>query len=247
VELDGLGKWGVGQRMLDARLGGVDGRTTVIAEIARGTLPPGVLGEPVVDEVFPVVDAIVSAADGAVAAESLDVRVELPDGRRLSGTIPGVAGDVLRTVTYSRVAAKQRITAWVRLLALVAAHSDRSLSAVTVGRSSGDGVAIARIAPEGGREWALDRLATLVDLYDRGMREPLPLYCRTSAAYAAGGESAARGEWASEWNYPKEDAEREHVLVLGGVRPFDDLLADERFGRYARQLWEGLLAVEDFR
>jgi exodeoxyribonuclease V gamma subunit len=247
VELDGLAKWGVGDRLLQARLAGVDGRSAILAEIARGTLPPGVLGEPVVDEVFPVVDAIVSAADGAVAAESLDVRVELPDGRRLSGTIPGVAGDVLRTVTYSRVAAKQRITAWVRLLALVAAHSDRSLSAVTVGRSSGDGVAIARIAPEGGREWALDRLATLVDLYDRGMREPLPLYCRTSAAYAAGGESAARGEWASEWNYPKEDAEREHVLVLGGVRPFDDLLADERFGRYARQLWEGLLAVEDFR
>jgi exodeoxyribonuclease V gamma subunit len=100
-----------------------------------------------------------------------------------------------------------------------------------------------------------------VDLYDRGMREPLPLYCRTSAAYASGGDRAARAEWTSEWNYTKEDAEREHVLVLGGVRSFDELLeaaprSDEngdgwdgsepyRFGRCARRLWDGLLAVEE--
>ncbi len=245
VELDGLAKWEVGDRLLKARLAGVDRRGAILAEIARGTLPPGVLGEPVVDEVFPVVDAIVAAADGLVAAESLDVRVELPGGRRLSGTIPGVSGDVLRAVTYSRVAPKQRITAWVRLLALVAAHPQRSFSAVTIGRSGGAGVAIVRITPPAGaRDWALGHLAALVDLYDRGMREPLPLYCRTSAAFAAGGERAARGEWLSEWNRPKEDKEREHVLVLGGVRPFDELLADERFERHARQLWDGLLAVE---
>ncbi|MBA3748694.1 MAG: exodeoxyribonuclease V subunit gamma, partial [Solirubrobacterales bacterium] len=41
VELGGLEKWGVGQRLLDARLAGVDGRTAALAEIARGTLPPG--------------------------------------------------------------------------------------------------------------------------------------------------------------------------------------------------------------
>ena len=65
------------------------------------------------------------------------------------------------------------------------------------------------------------------------MREPLPLYCLTSAAYAeavAIGRdpvTAARAAWTSEWNFEAEDQELEHQLVLGGVRPFDELPAGE--------------------
>ena len=62
VELDPLEQWGVGQRVLDARLAGVDGNAAIKAEIARGTLPPGVLGLPVIKGVYPVVDDIVNQA-----------------------------------------------------------------------------------------------------------------------------------------------------------------------------------------
>ncbi|MGI8592867.1 MAG: exodeoxyribonuclease V subunit gamma [Solirubrobacteraceae bacterium] len=310
VELDGLGRWGVGQRMLDARLEGVEQRTAILAEIARGTLPPGVLGQPVIDQVFPIVEDIVAEAEGLVAdtahpkevpvgdtapsrdvpaAEagppgdapvagnsspgSIDVRVTLADGRSLIGTVPDLSGDTLRTVTYSRVAGKHRLAAWVRLLALTAAYPERPFAAATVGRSGGRArVTIARIRPlaedaAGRRQAALDHLATLVDLYDRGMREPLPLYCGTSAAYAeaaaAGREptAAARKAWTSEWNFAKEDKELEHQLVLGGVRTLDELLAEPprmgeegeswevsettRLGRFARRMWGGLLACEE--
>ncbi|HEY2005832.1 MAG TPA: exodeoxyribonuclease V subunit gamma, partial [Solirubrobacteraceae bacterium] len=125
VELDGLERWGVGQRLLEARLAGVDGHTAIKAEIARGTLPPGRLGRPVIDVVYPLVEAIAEAASLAAAgpaADPIDVRVELTDGRRLSGTVSGVTGDVLLSATYSRVAAKHRLAAWVRLLALAASH-----------------------------------------------------------------------------------------------------------------------------
>ena len=238
VELDGLEKWGVGQRLLEARLAGVERRTAALAEIARGTLPPGVLGKPVIDEVFPIVDAIVSAAatviDSTGPTGSIDVRVQLPGGRSLGGTVPGVSGDVLRTVTYSKVAAKHRLTSWVRLLALTASDPERAFSAATIGRVGRSGVTIARIPPLGSdpasrRGTALGHLATLLELYDRGMREPLPLYCATSAAYAEAVRSgsdpvgAASAAWTSDCNFSKEDAELEHQLVLGDVLAFDDL------------------------
>ena len=270
VELDGLGKWGVGQRLIDARLAGVDGRTAILAEIARGTLPPGVLGKPVVDEVFSIAEEIVSEAQALVpeggSPGSADVSVTLPGGRMLRGTVPGVSGDVLRNVTYSRVAAKHRLAAWVRLLALTAARPERQFAAVTIGRAAGSArVTVAGIPPLAS-DVALGHLATLVDLWERGMREPLPLYCAASAAYAEAARdgrnavAAARKAWTSEWNFDKEDKELEHQLVLGGVLDFDELLvlaprADEcgdgwnmseqtRLGRCARRLWDGLLAVE---
>ncbi len=244
VELDGLSKWSVGNRLLQARLKGIDHRDACLAEIARGTLPPGLLGKPVVDEIHPRVDAIASEAErlvpSDVVADSVEVRAVLPDGRTLSGSVAGVAGDTLRTVIYSEVSAKHRLAAWVRLLALSVAHPQRPFTAVTIGRSR-RGVKIAtldRIEPP----MALEQLASLLALFDEGMREPLPLYCKTSAAHAAGGDPGR--EWTSEWNFDKEDKEPEHVLVLGGELPFERIRGDARFGTYAERLWTGLLQHE---
>lgn len=277
IELDGLGKWGVGDRLLQARRAGVEQRDAILAEIARGALPAGALGQPVIAEVFPIVDAIVTevgfATDAAAPPASIDVRLDLCGERSLSGTVAGVCGDVLLSVTYSRVAAKHRIAAWVRLLALTAAHPERPFEAMTIGRSGGGaGVTLARIAPLGDdadsrRGTALEHLLALMDLHDRGMREPLTLYCATSAAYAQavadGGDPIAAGRraWKSEWNFDREDRELEHQFVLGGVLSFDELLqqrprSDEagagwddgeahRLGRCARRMWDGLLACEE--
>ena len=74
------------------------------------------------------------------------------------------------------------------------------------------------------------------------MCEPLPLACKTSAAYAAGAKAAK--EWESEWNFTREDQELEHQLVFGGVLTFDELLASTDFDRRARQLWDGPLGWE---
>ncbi len=273
VELDGLGRWDVGRRLLEARLAGIDGRTAINAEIARGTLPAGALGRPVIDQVFPIVETIVAAAERSIPAgadpASVDVHVPLPDGRLLSGTIAGVSGTVLRTATFSRVGARHRLTAWVRLLAVVAAHPEHPFTATTIGRARGRSqVKAVRIHAVGDdpaerRAWALGELAAIIDLYDRGLREPLPLYCLTSAAYAeairAGEDPVAAGrrEWTSDWKFAREDRDLEHALVLDGERSFAELLADPprpgedwitadptRLGRYALHLWGGLLACE---
>jgi len=326
VELAPLQRWAIGQRLLEARLAGVDGRAAVLAEIARGSLPPGTLGQPVIAELYPIVDAIVAAARAvegaarggaaapgeppragdaaaravegatrggaatpggtprragdaaarggtsahgdaapelwAAATRAVDVRLALPDGRALTGTVAGLSGELLLATTFARVSPRHRLAAWVRLLALTAARPDACVGAATIGRGGGESVAVARIAPPAPAA-ALAQLAALVDLYDRGMREPVPLYGATSAAWAAAagaGEdpvAAARVAWTSAYRHRGEDDEREHALVLGGPRPFAELLAEPprrdeawagaeptRLGAYARRLWDGLLAHE---
>ena len=280
VELDQLDQWGVGERLLSARLAGVDLDAAIAAEVARGTLPPGQLARPVIAAVRPIVEDIAEHARSLLPAGaepgSVDVKAALAGGRTLSGTVPEVCGATVRTATYSRVNPRHRLAAWVRLLALSAAYPERPFEAVIVGRAisgapKGARGTTARIGPLGQDASergavALGHLATLVDLYDRGMREPLPLACRASAAYAqaaAAGkdaEVAARKEWESAWNYPREDADLEHQLVFGGVRTLAQLLDQRpgpeeagdgwdaaqttRFGRYACRLWAGLLASE---
>jgi exodeoxyribonuclease V gamma subunit len=195
----------------------------------------------------------------------VEVNLTLADGRSLVGTVPGVSGDLLRAVTYSRLAPKHRLAAWVRLLALTAAYPERRFIAATVGRGPRGSVTVARATTM--PDQALAHLAALVELYDRGMREPLPLYCQTSAAYAEalslGREPVAAGRtaWESSYTIDREDQEPEHLLVLGGVRTFEQVLATgaedddvgdgdagaeaTRFGRLARRLWDGLLSSEE--
>jgi exodeoxyribonuclease V gamma subunit len=276
IELDPLERWDVGRRLLEARLTGVDATTTIRAEIARGDLPPNQLGRRVIDDVYPRVKDIVDRAEAVIEPgtppDTLEVRVRLGDGRLLSGTVAGVRGHVLLSTAYSRIAAKHRLAAWVRLLALTASRPERELSAATVGRGEGDDVRVALIEPLSGdpssrAAMALAELNTLVDLWDRGMREPLPLICATSAAYAEaarGGRDPlpdAEAKWTSEWSFDREDRELEHQLAFGGVRTFDELLDEPprsgesgdgwhdeettRLGRLARRLWDPLLTQEE--
>lgn len=278
IDLDALEKWGIGNRLLEARLGGGDAQACLEAEIARGILPPDALASAILASITLVVERIlveVSALTSKTSEpRSIEVNLLLPNGRSLMGTVPNLRSDLMLTAAFSRVAPKHRLAAWVRFLAVTATHPDHSFEAATIGRNRSDSqkkrqVTIARLAlagtPAERKELSLAHLTKLVDLYDRGMREPLPLYCATSAAYRGApkpkiGLIAARKAWESEWNFNHEDKDLEHLLVLNGIRSFDELLmapacqdetgrgwaTDEksRFGRYSRRLWDGLLASE---
>ncbi|MDQ3723789.1 MAG: exodeoxyribonuclease V subunit gamma, partial [Actinomycetota bacterium] len=280
VELDGLEVWAVGQRLVEGLLAGAELGACVAAEVARGTLPPGALSAQVIERVRPSVQGIAAQAATLLGAAgepgSVQVNALIGDGRFLRGTAAGVHGDVLGAVTYSYVSPRHRLAAWVRLLALTASHPQRPFQAVTIGRArsgAGDGasVTIARIPvlgpdPQARREYALVSLRKLIDVYDRGMREALPIACMSSAAYAqaaargANMVAAARTAWESTWKFDREDREPDHLLVLGGQRSLDELLVEPprpdeqgdgwdaaettRFGRFARHVWDDLLACE---
>ncbi len=272
VELDGLASWGVGDRLVRAVLGGGDLDAVCAAEAARGLLPPGALGQAALAEARARAEAIAAAALEASRGpvDSIEVDVALDNGRRLVGTVPDVVGDVVRATTFSRLAAKHRLAAWVRFLAATAARPAQELSSTTVGRQRDRARTFTLRALAGtaaGRSAAaLEHLGVVVDLRDRGLREPLPLFGETSHRYASAVRTGAEAPadeaarcWTSEYGWDKEDREPAHVLVLGGVRTFDEVMAvpagpgedgpgwpvgePSRFGRLARRLWDPVLAA----
>ena len=274
VELDALERWELGDRLLAARIAGADLGACVAAERARGTLPPGALADSILDKVIPDVEVIADAAHAEHDPTSLDVKVVLAGDTTLVGTVADVRGDVVGAAVFSKLSAIHRLHAWLHLLVLTASRPERPFEAVTVGRVREDGpprtqVSIARIGtlgidPTTRQAVATGYLEVLVDLYRRGMREPVPIYCKTSAAWAQAApknrDRVARKQWTSEWNFTRENEDAEHTAVLGGVVPFErlfdepcrddengdgwDAAEESRFGRYARRLWAGLLAHE---
>jgi exodeoxyribonuclease V gamma subunit len=263
VELDGLEDWAVGDRALQQCVAGTPQETVVRLERLRGELPPGPLGARALRKIGGRINALLRAceAERQVEPESVDVAVPLPDGRVLSGTVAGVRGSTLLTVTYSRLGAKHRLTAWVRYLAVTAGGGDK-YRAVTVGRWQNDArrSILHGITPDLARRV----LAILVGIRDAGLREPLPLALETSASYA---ERRHRGtavddtlpevrrRWEADRFRPERD-DPEHVMVFGPRAPFTQLTGQEpvtgedypnestRFGVLARLVWDPLLTVE---
>ncbi len=258
IALDGLQKWAVGDRLLDAALRGLDLDARAAVEWRRGELPPKALGRAVMDEVQPNVQTLAEAAAPLLKepVRAVDVRLEVA-GRSLSGTVTAVRGNAALDVSYSGMSAKRRARAWVLALALAASgEGDRAVGVNRRGRSAGITTITAPPDP-------VAALAELIDLYDRGMREPLPLTPKASSAYATrrergdsveAAEERARAEWTSKYGGEWQDRYHEHVW--GREAPFARLLAanpadDERwngeqtrFGALACRFWAPVLAEE---
>lgn len=267
TEAKGLADWRVGDRLLQAGLGGAAKDEAVRAERLRGELPPGALGTAILDPIARRVEVLVTRTAGlrSGTAEAVDIAADLGEGLQLAGTVPGVYGDRVVRVEYSRLSAKHRIRSWVYLLALVCAEPGREWCAATVGRDGEDPVMSALTAP--GLDEVQHVLRTLARLHRAGLREPLPLAPKTSWAYAdlrhrGSPPRAAQARAALEWHKRLADGrefgdfdDAEHLRVWGraqlgdllavvpvGGEPYDD--EPHRFGQLARQVFSPVLERE---
>ncbi len=280
IDLDGLEEWEIGERILRARLGGDDWAACEAAEKARGGLPPAALADPLLNGMVDSIEALVAASsEGAgMVSSSIDVRVDFQD---LAEVVGSVTGSTWRLHPHRDLQEDATCPAlWPRGCAFShsappdrIAPSRRSRSAEPRrgrrGWSPRPGSVHSARTRRPGRKWRTCTSATLSTCFGRGMCEPLPLYCKTSAAYAAarraGSEEAdapALQEWESSRDFKRENRENEHLLVLGaglsyvemvahsGVRGSEDAgeadasRESSRFGLFARRLWDGLLDFE---
>ena len=193
TSLLGLERWSVADRLLRARLAGHANDEWERHERALGTLPPGGLGDVSLSEVEETVDRLLVAATelgvDPVRDDHLPVEVVLGDGTRIVGTVSGRCADPSpgpALVTFSKVAPKHHLAAWLDLAALSASDSATSWRSVVVGRGDKDGaLKVLELVGRGAttddrRECALDALEVAVDCYRRGLREPIPLFVSLS-------------------------------------------------------------------
>lgn len=257
---DGLQRWDIGERMLASALAGVPPETFAAAEVRRGTLPPFALGSAVLSDIGATVAELARVAGPLMtgAATTVDIAVDVGDGRRLVGSVPAVRPDGVVRASFSRLAPKHRVAVWIALLALAGAGHDGA-SAVAIGRARFRGVLTSRlrVPPDPAAV-----LRELVDLRDRGLREPLPLFPSASAVYVERGTAGAPGQQAldaarAEFEGSFGDGKDRSIRYALGENAFEDALvpptgdeaefsrAGTRFGALAARLWVPILAHEE--
>lgn len=256
--LQGLSRWAVGERLLQQHLHGHPLDVLAAAEWRRGALPPQALGQVVLDSIATEVTSVHQAAGTylGLPPERHEVAVDL-GSVRLSGSVGNVRGNTVLRVSFSRVAAKHRLQAWLDLLALTVAQPDRPWEAVTVGR--GGSVAVGPLDSS----FAALALADLVDLQGTGLTAPIPFGAKTSAEYAR----IRYADRPIELNRPmldrcwSEERDEVHERFYGPQPSLAVLLAEPsiateergrladptRFGTLARRVFEPLLMAEAAR
>lgn len=259
LDVGGLEQWAIGNRLLTSALAGQALDQALAIERLRGTLPVGEGGHVVLADVEAnvreILDGTRALREQDLSEHDIAVDVELPGigaGHRVlvTGSVRSY-GDLLLDVGYSRIGPAQRLSAWIRLLALGVAEPG-PWRWTGVGRGSRS--SLGPVPPT----WAEPGLANLVELYCLGLSTPLPLPLRTAEAYAQAilrGADATDRRFARRLTKPWEfdlDATWARFYpdleTLLGTRPVESdsrvYAEPSRFGTLARRVWEPLLRVE---
>lgn len=224
-----------------------------------GGLPPGHLGGRVLDDVATEVVELERALGRLAAPLALpfarDVHVVLDDGTAITGTVPGIAGDHVVRLQFTRFTPGLLLETWLQLAALTAVDSQRCWSAALAARgpsSSPRPVTVRMRFGDGMRRTqrsaaAREVLRTAVDTRRAAMRNDVPLFARTSLLLYEGGDGVSKDApkaWASDIQYDKPaalvwDGFDLHAVLAEPAREHESHLpaAPGRAHAWARQIW----------
>ena len=248
IDLDGLARWQVGDRVLASLARGASVEATRAAELLRGELPPGRLGSRIVDEVIGTSLDILARHEpysrGEPEAHAIDVTL---GGTRITGR-GMLRGSSVVALTFSRPRPKRLADAWLEALALSVAL-DSPVDAVVVGHRR---KAVLR-GPE--PTVAARLLGTVVDLAAEGLCEVLPMPPETSWEWASlagrGRDPLAADAVHRAWGRDNDEVWRR--ALPGGGPPWSTQLAGEpwaqpgertRLGSLARLVWWPIVEAE---
>jgi exodeoxyribonuclease V gamma subunit len=234
-----LQSWQVGHRILALTRAGHTLEAAARAEWLRGSVPPGVLGERLLDAVCADVGSVLRRLPAEAGAPRVphDLTLDI-DGVRLTGRVI-TQGELVLAAEYSRLAPRHRLDAWLRL-ALLCAADPGGWRALVVAR--GQHTRLTGPDPDVARQVLADWLS----LYRRGLDAPLALPPRV-AEHLASLRAAGADPFDPEnrtleraWNFDADDVWR---------RFFPDLpsLLREQAEPLALLAWDPLLAHEEAR
>ena len=144
------------------------------------------------------------------------------NGTRIVGLVEQLNGDRDELVWWriGRIRAKDRIAAWLRLLALSAAHDSRITAYLFGSKDGAKPCTISGPAPEEARALLADWVATWRD----GRRKPLPLFAEASWKWTEKqSDSAVQTGWTNQpWSEGNDPVHR----MMFGNDPVDDSFMD---------------------
>jgi exodeoxyribonuclease V gamma subunit len=258
VDPTGLETYRLGQDLLEARGAGVEEEAWRRSERAKGTLPPGVLETRLFADLAEEVDDMLAEAERRGITEGepelRDIDVLLSDHTRIVGEVrlrlhsasPGPG-----RIEFTRPKEKYRLSAWLDLMVLVAVEPTTPWRSVVVTRKKAAkdkslkpvdlSIDTAVTDPRAMATRALERV---VELYRKGLAQPLPLFPSYSPALYD--DASPDGEWSGRDGHG--DAGRPAVrLVFGdiGIDEVEDMTPEPddpdgtggRAARYADHLW----------
>lgn len=216
LELDALQRWKVGDRVLAGLTRGHPLAAVERAEWLRGELPPGVLGQRLLDGVSQTASRVVRDAGPFLELPAVVHTVDLGlDGVRVTGRA-ATRGDAAVSCEFSKVSPRYLASAWLDSLALSVAL-ERPVPAVLFG--GGRRARLTPLDPDAARR----ALSTLADLALDGRRTVLPLPPRVAhrwaEARAQNADPLADRGLSTLWRWDR-DAVWNAVLPVG-VRPWD--------------------------
>ena len=260
LELDGLAKWTLGDRLLGHALAGIGPERAKELLRAEGRLPLGVAGDLAVESAQEEAADLVAAVRGlqrgdALASIELDLRV---GGWRIVGELGGLWPPGRVSFQFSKLPHRSELSFWVHHLVLnCLEEGEAPRTSFLAGREGSSGrVVVLELPPV---PEAPEHLEDLLDLYALGLTLPLPLIPRASREQANAGHrkgwsrdpvSKATSAWSDDWNAPAERDDPYLRQAFGGVeilQPDCVLPGGEAFASLARRIYEPYLQAQKLR